>query len=367
MNTNDVTRPIAAGASVQPSREGTPPFLSIGLPVYNGSLHLAEAIESLLSQDIDDLELVICDNASTDATPQICADYASKDGRIRYVRNDMNIGAAANFNLAFELCDGTHFMWASHDDVWEPQFASTCIAKLELHPEAVLCTSQVQLIGDDGHPKAETYHSMDTTGMSASERVLELLRRPVWYDMYSVFRPSALRSTGMYSPTFGGDVHLLLELALLGDFLTVPDVLLKYRIPDTLKTPSQMTTEIGVHTEKREQHEEPWSFLARDLADVIKASDLGSAAIDGIVAAFVQQLATRDSSWGRAIMRERGWVILPPDRVARREVQATLRPQTPLSPSAIALKRLQSSVVRVGKRVKAAGRRLRQLLNRGRT
>jgi glycosyltransferase involved in cell wall biosynthesis len=336
------------------------PRLSIGLPVYNGALHLREAIASLLAQDVEDLELVICDNASTDDTQAICAEFAAEDSRVSYVRNESNIGAAPNFNRAFELCRGEYFMWGSHDDVWEPEFASACIARLEDHPDAVLCTSQVRLIGDDGTTKDENYEVIDTDGMTFEDRVMELLRRPVWYDMYSVFRPEALRATGMYSVTFGGDVHLLLELILLGDFLSVPQVLFNYRIPDRLKDPSDMTKEIGVDEAKREQHDEPWSFLARDLALVIQDSGLDTPVIDSLITRFVSHLGSKESSWGRAILRERGWVILPPVWVTKREIEAVLGPQLPQSAPLIALRRAQVRLVRLGRSVKALGRRLRR-------
>lgn len=336
------------------------PRLSIGLPVYNGSLHLREAITSLLSQDVGALELVICDNASTDDTPEICAEFAAADKRVRYTRNETNIGAAPNFNRAFELCSGEYFMWGSHDDVWAPGFASACIARLESHPGAVLCTSQVQLIGDDGAPKPADYEVIDTDGMNVEDRVFELLRRPVWYDMYSVFRPEALRATGMYSVTFGGDVHLLLELILLGDFLSAPQTLLSYRIPDTIKAPSDMTREIGVDAAKREQHDEPWSFLARDLTQVLKESDLGAETAQRVLSRFVEHLSSKESSWGRAILRERGWVLLPPVWIAKREIVATLGPQKPATATVLAVKRAQTAVVRAGRRVKALGRGLRQ-------
>jgi glycosyltransferase involved in cell wall biosynthesis len=59
------------------------PHVSIGLPVYNGQRYLREAIESILGQSFGDFELIICDNASTDATPEICVEFEQQDGRVR--------------------------------------------------------------------------------------------------------------------------------------------------------------------------------------------------------------------------------------------------------------------------------------------
>ena len=79
------------------------PHVSVGLPVRNGERFLARALDSLLAQDHADLEIVVSDNASDDATPDICRQYARQDSRVRYQRNESNIGLVANFNRAFEL------------------------------------------------------------------------------------------------------------------------------------------------------------------------------------------------------------------------------------------------------------------------
>jgi glycosyltransferase involved in cell wall biosynthesis len=89
------------------------PRLSIGMPVFNGEKYLKEALDSILAQTYSDFELLISDNASTDRTEQICREYAAKDRRIRYYRNEKNIGAPKNFNRVFELSSGKYFRWAT--------------------------------------------------------------------------------------------------------------------------------------------------------------------------------------------------------------------------------------------------------------
>ena len=84
----------------------TAPLASVGLPVYNGEAHLAKALDAVLDQDLEDFEVIVCDNASTDATADIARDYASRDARIRYHRNPRNLGLAGNFNKAFQLANG---------------------------------------------------------------------------------------------------------------------------------------------------------------------------------------------------------------------------------------------------------------------
>ena len=92
------------------------PLVSVGLPVYNGERYLREAVDSVLGQTYVNLELVISDNASTDATEAICREYAARDPRVRYHRAERNRGAVWNFNRAFELARGEFFMWQAFDD-----------------------------------------------------------------------------------------------------------------------------------------------------------------------------------------------------------------------------------------------------------
>ena len=81
------------------------PKLSIGIPVFNGQEFLPELLDSLLAQTFKDFEILICDNASSDRTPQICCEYERHDNRIHYSCNQRNLGAVANFNQVLRALD----------------------------------------------------------------------------------------------------------------------------------------------------------------------------------------------------------------------------------------------------------------------
>lgn len=293
---------------MNPTNPETPqPRLSIGLAVYNGARHLRESIDSLLAQDVNDFELIISDNASTDETPDICAEYAAKDPRVRFVRNDTNIGAAANFNRVFELSAGCYFMWGSDDDVWDPAFASRCIAELEAYPKTVLCSTGVTIIDEAGHPRPDiAYRNLDTAGAPVPERVQRLVLQGLWYDMYSVIRPEALRATGMYRSTYGGDVLLLLELLLLGEFISLPEQLFKYRVPSTPKTTAEHFADITGEGDGRAHSVRPWTKLATECYELLQESNLQPSARLHTQHAFIDALSSRSSAWGRAIFGEAG-------------------------------------------------------------
>ena len=114
------------------------PVVTVGLPVFNGENYLNEALESLMSQDFEDFELVISDNASTDSTRLILKEWAAKDARVKVCLNDRNVGGAANFNRVLALAKGEYFRWASHDDLVAPEMLRRCMTRRR-GPHVSLC------------------------------------------------------------------------------------------------------------------------------------------------------------------------------------------------------------------------------------
>ena len=126
------------------------PLLSVGLAVRNGKDVVGRCIESVLSQDFTDLELVICDNVSDDGTIALLEEYARADPRIALHLNDVNIGSHENMKRTLELSRGRYFRWISADDWLEPGCLSACVAALESRPDAVGVTTWFTIHTDDG-------------------------------------------------------------------------------------------------------------------------------------------------------------------------------------------------------------------------
>jgi GT2 family glycosyltransferase len=123
------------------------PRVALGLFVYNGERHLAAAIDSLLAQSMGDFVLDISDNASTDATEEICRSYGSLDPRIRYVRHGENRGAAWNCNFVAQASPETEFFrWCAHDDIVDPIYLQECMDLLDGEPELVCSHSRTRYI-----------------------------------------------------------------------------------------------------------------------------------------------------------------------------------------------------------------------------
>src|SRR5690349_18517402 len=120
------------------------PLVSIGVPVHNEARYLAAALDALLAQDYPNLEIIVCDNVSDDATGAIAREYAARDRRVRYHRNANNVGGIENFNVALRLARGKYFAWAAGHDLRRPSFVSRCVRVLEADPPVVLCHTQVE-------------------------------------------------------------------------------------------------------------------------------------------------------------------------------------------------------------------------------
>jgi glycosyltransferase involved in cell wall biosynthesis len=210
----------------------TAPMVSVGLPVYNGERYLRDALASLLRQDFQDFELIISDNASTDGTPEICRQFANRDRRVRYFRNDANIGANPNFNRTLELARAPLFRWAAHDDLVEPTYLSSCISMLESSPRAVLCHSLVQIIGPDSEPLGVYDASKFRVGSyDVAERFAGLiLTRHLCTDIFGLVRTEALRQVGGLADYFGSDRATLAALGLIGRIVHVQAPLHRNRL-----------------------------------------------------------------------------------------------------------------------------------------
>ena len=206
-------------------KKGTP-IISIGMPVFNGEKYLEKALDSILSQTYQDFELIISDNASTDRTQEICLEYKTKDDRIRYYRNERNLGAPINYNRVFELSCGDFFKWAACDDVIAPDFLRKCVEVLQKHPSFILCHSKIGIIDENGSLVGNCDHRTMTriSSKKSHERFGDLIsiRNPC-FALFGVLRASEFRKTQLHGSYIGADRNLLAEIGLLGRIFEIPE------------------------------------------------------------------------------------------------------------------------------------------------
>lgn len=282
------------------------PLVSIGLPVYNGAEYLRGAIESLLAQDYTHFELIISDNNSSDRTGEICREFAAKDSRIRYIRQEENHGSPWNFAYVLDEAGGDYFMWAAHDDLWDPTYIRKCLEKIEVHPEAVLCCTEVNFIDGAGNPSPiyRNWTNIETSGMTPVERTHRLIAVMGWYAIYGLIRPDAIRKMKHLGESgFGCDVVLTLELLLTGHFVTVPEPLFTCRIAK-MKTVADFQADFNGEKSQQAPSPVPWCGLAAALVATLYESALSPEEKAAAFADFIVTMSSPRIGWRQAITAE---------------------------------------------------------------
>lgn len=200
--------------------------VTIGLPVFNGENYLAAAIESVLGQTYRNLELIVCDNASEDRTESICRDFAARDQRVVYHRNPTNIGAAANHNKCVHLATGEYFKWMSHDDLLEPRYIEECVKALEADKDAILAQCIVHCFDMQGRVFEIYDHSTWNTGSeNQAVRLHAALCNPRCLEIFGLVRTKSMASSILQGGYTGADRTVVVDLALRGRFVLVPEPL----------------------------------------------------------------------------------------------------------------------------------------------
>ena len=212
------------------------PAISLGLPVYNGAEYLAAMIESIQAQTFTDFELIITDNASTDDTADIARAYAKKDPRIHYHLNERNVGAAGNYNRCFELGRGKYFKWCAHDDLLSPNFLEACYKALEERDDIVMAFgAKVDIDGSDNEIPSDNPDQPVDFSDNPSERYYFQIAKLIAPNspIFGLFRRDVLEKTALHLPYYSSDRGLLAEVAIMGNFLLVPEAVHYCRQHDT--------------------------------------------------------------------------------------------------------------------------------------
>ena len=209
-----------------PGRRGARQLVSVGVPVYNEEAWLSAALDSLLAQDYDELEIIVCDNASTDSTAEVAREFASRDRRVVLHTSEANAGASDNFNRCFRLSSGEYFTWASGHDLRLPGAISKCVEALEADRDLVLCYPGAVWRRFDGATEPVVDDSLETRGLSERERLRMTVEQLYNCNaVYGVIRSSALARTRLSRKCLGADHVLLAELSVQGGFHQLDEAL----------------------------------------------------------------------------------------------------------------------------------------------
>jgi glycosyltransferase involved in cell wall biosynthesis len=195
------------------------PLVTVGMPVLNGGHLFQNAIESILNQTYQNIEILISDNGSTDQTEDVCLRYAETDSRIRLVRQKYTTSALSNFQFVYQHARGKYFMWASHDDWWSPSYIESGVDALEHSPAAVAAMGIVHYLGKDGYEYLRHEPPYGLASVEPTERVREYFKRHITDNLlYALYRRNVFHSapfTRSTCPEKGLIVHAILQGAII--------------------------------------------------------------------------------------------------------------------------------------------------------
>lgn len=193
------------------------PRVSVVLTTYNRSEVLAETIDLILAQTFEDFELIICDDASADSTPEICREYVARDSRVRYLRHDANLGMPGNLNSGVKVARGELVANLHDGDVFDSHLLEEWVRALDACPDAAFVFNSYGVFGPDRELRRVFSEQLEPCNRG-SELLKIFYRRagfgsPVWGTVMA--RRTAYEEMGYFQPRFGfiSDVDMWMRLA----------------------------------------------------------------------------------------------------------------------------------------------------------
>jgi len=202
------------------------PTISVIMSVHNAGRFLAPAVESILNQTFRDLDFIIIDDGSTDASRELLERFAKRDQRVKLICQE-NQGLTASLNCAIALAKSDLLARMDADDLALPDRLGIQVRYMQQHPEVVLLGGAYELIDEAG--RALTILTPPQDDATLQEHCLSG-RTPICHPL-AMMRSDAVRNVGGYDPqlTVAQDLDLWLKLGEIGKLACVSDVLLRYR------------------------------------------------------------------------------------------------------------------------------------------
>jgi glycosyltransferase involved in cell wall biosynthesis len=225
------------------------PLVTIAIPTCDRPQYLREALASALAQTYDNIEIVICDDSTSDETGEGIAAIAASDRRIRYRRNPQKLGMAANFNALADEARGEFISIVSDDDRLLPDFTSRLVHAIQ--PAARVAFSNHYLINSRGERLAK--ESLEHTRRYHRDKLpageIANVERTVWLNSVPIsaalMRTKDLRRLRFREELDAPELELFARMAAEdAGFVFVPEYLTEYR------THPLSNTATGIRSEK---------------------------------------------------------------------------------------------------------------------
>ena len=197
-------------------------LISVGIFTYNRPEGLKNTLEYITNQTYKNLEIIISDNCSPDSqVEKIAKEYAEKDNRIKYFKQNKNIGPVCNCKFVLQEASGEYFMWAADDDEWHPEFIEICMSKVT-NKESVF-TGFKSLYR--GNQRTEIFKMPDLSNkISLHRRIINFLNAHSDILIYSLHH----RESILYFLKTKWDFdkvgyYIILKLLINNGFITITD------------------------------------------------------------------------------------------------------------------------------------------------
>jgi glycosyltransferase involved in cell wall biosynthesis len=233
-------------------------LLSIVVATYNGEKYLAPQLDSLLNQTYKNIEIIICDDCSTDNTQKIIKDYAEKYNNISYYFHSKNIGVNKNFEFGFSKAKGDFIAIADQDDIWKPEKIETQILQFAL-PITMLVHSGSVIFKNEILPIHKT--ELNGSKQMSGNDIKKLLLRNTIAGHNIIFRKELLTHITPIPTTIFYDWWLCQVATCHGNILAINKVLAYQRQHDTNVTVYDRNTKKQTEKEYQERLEAVKAFL----------------------------------------------------------------------------------------------------------
>ena len=220
------------------------PLVTVGIPVFNGEKFMKRRLDSILNQTYQNFQILISDNESSDLTSKICEDYQKKENKIKYYRQQKNLGFVKNFNYLIKNTQTKYFVMAAVDDLWEPTFLEENIKILESNEKIVGSIGEVKYFGNisnkNNSPKIveklkkiirkQDVNTLEKHVRSVSgeynQKVDNYLRFNQGSFVHGLYRTKELQKNIILGPLMSWDLAFILNILKFGDLHVIEQVLL---------------------------------------------------------------------------------------------------------------------------------------------
>ncbi len=223
----------------------TEPLVSIGIPTYQRARTLRRAIGSALAQSYTNIEVVVCDDGSSDSTETLCRDLSAHDRRVRYLRSPTNLGLAANHNKLFAELRGQYVMMLCDDDWLEAKYVERCLRELQDNPDHVLVCGVARYMQDGKQVRDGV--AFELAQPDPAKRIRAYLRTVDENGLlYGLMPRSALLHAAPMRNVLGNDWLLVMAILLQGRAQTLQDTAILRELDGTSADFAKLTATLGL-------------------------------------------------------------------------------------------------------------------------